>query len=73
MRSIPNCLPISTERPGTRLGRLRVVNHENPLDKQIAATALVHDLTVTTRNMAHYASTGAHCASTGVRLLNPFV
>jgi predicted nucleic acid-binding protein len=47
-------------------GRLRVPNHENPLDKQIAATALVHDLTVATRNTAHY-------APTGVRLLNPFV
>jgi predicted nucleic acid-binding protein len=46
-------------------GRLRVPNHENPLDKQIAATALVHDLAVVTRNTAHY-------ASTGVRLLNPF-
>jgi hypothetical protein len=46
-------------------GRLRVPNPENPLDKQIAATALIHDLTVVTRNMAHYAPTGA-------RLFNPF-
>ena len=46
-------------------GRLRVPNPENPLDKQIAATALIHDLTVVTRNTGHYASTGA-------RLLNPF-
>jgi len=46
-------------------GRLRVPNPENPLDKQIAATALIHDLTVLTRNTAHYASTGA-------RVHNPF-
>lgn len=47
-------------------GRLRVPNPENPLDKQIAATALIHDLTVVTRNSAHY-------EPTGVRVLNPFV
>jgi predicted nucleic acid-binding protein len=46
-------------------GRLRVPNPENPLDKQIAATALIHDLTVVTRNTEHFAPTGA-------RLLNPF-
>lgn len=46
-------------------GRLRVPHPENPLDKQIAATALVHDLTVVTRNTAHF-------AGTGVRLMNPF-
>ena len=46
-------------------GRLRVPNPENPLDKQIAATALIHDLTVVTRNTDHF-------APTGVRLLDPF-
>jgi predicted nucleic acid-binding protein len=46
-------------------GRLRVPNAENPLDKQIAATALIHDLVVATRNVAHF-------APTGVRVLNPF-
>ncbi len=46
-------------------GRLRVPNPENPLDKQIAATALIHDLTVVTRSTGHFESTGA-------RLLNPF-
>jgi toxin FitB len=46
-------------------GRLQLPNSENPLDKQIAATALIHDLTVVTRNTEHYAPTGA-------RLLNPF-
>jgi toxin FitB len=46
-------------------GRLRVPNPENPLDKQIAATAVINDLTVVTRNTAHY-------AATGVRVFNPF-
>jgi predicted nucleic acid-binding protein len=46
-------------------GRLRVSNPENPLDKQTAATALIHDLIVFTRNAPHY-------ERTGVRLLNPF-
>src|SRR5579864_6626489 len=46
-------------------GRLRVPNPENPLDKQIAATALIHDLVVVTRNIAHF-------TPTGVRVLNPF-
>lgn len=46
-------------------GRLRVPNPENPLDKQIAATALIYDLVVITRNTAHYEPTGA-------RLMNPF-
>jgi predicted nucleic acid-binding protein len=40
-------------------GRLRVPHPENPLDKQIAATALIHDLTVVTRNTDHYKPTGA--------------
>lgn len=47
-------------------GRLRAPNVENPLDKQIAATALIHDLIVVTRNVSHY-------ETTGVRLLNPFI
>ena len=46
-------------------GRLRSPHVENPLDKQIAATALIHDLTVVTRNTDHY-------QPTGVKLLNPF-
>jgi toxin FitB len=39
-------------------GQLRVPQAENPLDKQIAATALVHGLTVVTGNLAHFRSTG---------------
>jgi predicted nucleic acid-binding protein len=46
-------------------GRLRVPHAENPLDKQIAATALMYDLTVVTRNLRHF-------ESTGVAVLNPF-
>lgn len=46
-------------------GRLRVPHHENALDKQIAPTALVYDLTLVTRNSNDF-------TATGVRLLNPF-
>ncbi len=46
-------------------GRLRVPPAENPLDKQIAATALMYGLTVVTRNVSHY-------EPTGVPVLNPF-
>lgn len=46
-------------------GRLRVPHPENALDKQIAATALLHDLTVVTRNERDF-------TPTGVRTLNPF-
>jgi hypothetical protein len=44
-------------------GRLRVADPENPLDKQIAATALIHDLAVVTRNVAHFAPTGVSVSS----------
>lgn len=46
-------------------GRLRVPHPESALDKQIAATAWIHGLTVVTRNTADF-------AGTGVQLLNPF-
>ena len=46
-------------------GRLRVPNPHNAIDKQIAAIALLHDLTVVTRNIDAF-------AGCGVRLLNPF-
>jgi len=46
-------------------GRLRVPHTENPLDKQIAATALLYDLIVVTRNTQHFASAGA-------KLFDPF-
>jgi predicted nucleic acid-binding protein len=46
-------------------GRLRVPNPHNAIDRQIAAIALLHDLTVVTRNTDDF-------AGCGVRLLNPF-
>ncbi len=46
-------------------GRLRAPHPENALDKLIAATALVYDLTVVTRNHKDF-------IRTGVRVLNPF-
>ena len=46
-------------------GRLRVPHPENALDKQIAATALIYELTVVTRNHKDF-------VKTGVRALNPF-
>lgn len=46
-------------------GRLRVAHPQNALDKQIAATALIHELTIVTRNHKDF-------VKTGVRVLNPF-
>ena len=46
-------------------GRLRVPNPHNAIDKQIAAIALLHDLTSVTRNIDDF-------VGCGVRLNNPF-
>lgn len=59
-----NVLPVE-EEIGRLWGRLRVPHSQHALDKLIAATALIHDLTVVTHNVDDF-------AGTGVRLLNPF-
>jgi predicted nucleic acid-binding protein len=46
-------------------GRLRVPDPSHPLDKQIAAIALVNDLILVTRNTADF-------EGLGVKLANPF-
>ncbi len=46
-------------------GRLMSPRHEHPVDKQIAAIALINDLTVVTRNVDDF-------RNTGVRVNNPF-
>lgn len=46
-------------------GRLRVPNHENAIDKQIAATALMYNLCIVTRNTKDF-------DGTGVDIINPF-
>lgn len=46
-------------------GRLMSPNPQNPVDKQIAAIALIHGLTVVTRNLDDF-------RATGVALRNPF-
>lgn len=54
-----------TETEAQVWGQLRVPNHENALDKQIAATALTYDLLVVTRNVDDF-------IGTSVKLINPF-
>ncbi|MFV1983299.1 MAG: type II toxin-antitoxin system VapC family toxin [Thiohalomonadales bacterium] len=47
-------------------GKLRSPHPENALDKLIASTAIIHDLTVVTRNDKYF-------IQTGVKVLNPFI
>lgn len=47
-------------------GTLMGTNDQNAVDRQIAAIALVFDLTIATRNTTHF-------TGTGVRVLNPFL
>jgi toxin FitB len=47
-------------------GRLRGGNDQSLVDKQIAAIAIVYGLTIVSRNVRRYESTGAH-------VLNPYV
>jgi len=46
-------------------GRLMSPHPEHPIDKQIAAIALIHDLAVVTRNVDDF-------RATGVEIVNPF-
>ncbi|VVD89956.1 recombinase [Pandoraea capi] len=46
-------------------GRMRVPHQEHPVDKLIAATALVYQLIVVTRNVKDF-------SGTGVEVYNPF-
>lgn len=46
-------------------GKLMSPHPQHPIDKQIAAIALIHDLTVVTRNVDDF-------RGTGVRMENPF-
>lgn len=48
-----------------RCARLHVPNPKSDRDAMIAATALVHDMTIVTRNIDDF-------VSTGVQLLNPW-
>jgi len=59
-----NILPVD-DHVGQLWGKLRAPRAEHPLDKLIAATALIHDLTVVTRNINDF-------SHLGLRLLNPF-
>ncbi len=47
-------------------GILSALHPQNPIDKQIAAIALIHSLTVVTCNVKDF-------SGTGVNLLNPFI
>ena len=47
-------------------GRLMALNPQHPIDNQIAATALVYDLTLVTRNVKDI-------EKTGVKFINPFL
>lgn len=59
-----NILPFDHEA-AQLWGILRVPDPDHAIDKQIAATALIHDLILVTRNTSDV-------AQTGVRLQNPF-
>lgn len=58
---MPNIITVDIAR---LWGRLRVPRPEYALDKQIAATAQIYDLTVVTRNHKGF-------LNTGVKILNP--
>ena len=47
-------------------GKLMASQNQHPIDKQIAAIALIHSMDVVTRNVADF-------EGTGVKLIDPFV
>ena len=59
------CILDFTESESQVWGRLRAPHHENAIDKQIAATALIGGLTLVTRNVRDF-------AGLGIPLINPF-
>jgi predicted nucleic acid-binding protein len=59
-----NILPFDSDAAQV-WGRLRVPDPQHALDKQIAAIALVNDLTIVTRNIGDFRDIGA-------KILNPF-
>lgn len=61
---IGGALPF-TDKCAVVWGDLLAINPHNPVDKQLVATALVHDLILVTRNVKDI-------ADTGVKYLNPF-
>ena len=61
---IDNILPF-TEDCAKVWGKLMATNPHNPIDKQLVATAMVHELTLVTRNIKDI-------QATGVKFINPF-
>lgn len=59
-----NILPFDREE-ALVWGKLRAPHYENAIDKQIAATAIVYDMTLVTRNVSDF-------VTSGVSVINPF-
>ena len=62
---VDNILPIDL-KISNAWARMRVPDQQHPIDKLIAATALVHKLIVVTRNVKDF-------LNTGVEVYNPFL
>lgn len=60
-----NLLPVDSDVSELWGALLAATDDTNAIDKMIAATALLYDLTLVTRNTAHVAGTGVSC-------INPF-
>lgn len=64
-RAYENKILDITEDIGVEWGRIAAIRTRDPVDGLIAATALVHNLAVVTRNVADF-------ADTGVAVVNPW-